>query len=557
MSYQVIARRWRPQTFSDVIGQDHVTRTLKNAILQERLAHAFLFTGPRGVGKTSTARILARAINCTGPNRKDAEPCNECETCHALFEDRELDVIEMDAASYTSVDDIRRINDVARLAPVAGDKKIFIIDEVHMLTKNAFNAFLKTLEEPPSHVVFILATTDVHKVPATIRSRVQRFDFRPLSASEIAAHMKRICEVEKWEHDEKALWLIARQADGSLRDAEGLLDQVVSFSDGIAKIDETREVLGVLSEDLLHCATGLIAEHDIRSTPAFFDDLAKSGADYSTLLQELQRHWTDLIFVKQDLALSGKTEEEYKRLQESGGDLTPDDLFRLVRLATKLEDEIKWSVVPRTRFEVAFLRWVNLDRAVMIRDLLAGSTPLPSPSPSPKPAPKSAPKSAEQPVRPPSPQVSKPPTAANGTEPKQATASKPESSALSLDLLRERWAEVVANLGKGKPAVAAVAESGWVLDSLVGNKLTICPNTPGDFHLKQMKNNFAHVTRAIAEVTGWKLILLAGKAKEAKKAAPAPKPTKAIDKPGGDLFTDVMNQFGGEEITGNQIKEPE
>jgi DNA polymerase-3 subunit gamma/tau len=342
MSYQVIARRWRPQFFSDVVGQEHVTRTLKNAIKQGRLAHAFLFTGPRGVGKTSTARILARAINCPNLNLENPEPCNECETCRALLEDRELDVIEMDAASYTGVEDIRHINDVARLAPVAGQKKIFIIDEVHMLSKSAFNAFLKTLEEPPEHVIFILATTDVHKVPSTIRSRVQRFDFRPLSQSEIASHLAKICTAENWEHDEEALWLIARQADGSLRDGEGLLDQVVSFSGGSAKKEETREVLGVLPEDLLLRATSIIANRDTSALPGYFDELARTGADYTALLQELQRCWTDLIFLKQKLQLAGKAEVECQRLREAGSALEVEDLLRLVRLSTKLEDEIKW-----------------------------------------------------------------------------------------------------------------------------------------------------------------------------------------------------------------------
>lgn len=557
MSYQVIARRWRPQIFSDVVGQEHVTRTLKNAIRQARLAHAFLFTGPRGVGKTSTARILARTINCRQLNLENPEPCNECETCKALIEDRELDVIEMDAASYTSVEDIRRINDVARLAPVAGQKKIFIIDEVHMLSKSAFNAFLKTLEEPPEHVIFILATTDVHKVPSTIRSRVQRFDFRPLSQVEIANHLAKICEAEKWECDEEALWLIARQADGSLRDGEGLLDQVVSFSGGSAKIDATRDVLGVLPEDLLYRATTIIAGHDIASIPAYFDDLANTGTDYSALLQELQRYWTDLVFLKQKLELPGKTETECERLNEAGAELDTEDMFRLVRLATKLEDEIKWSVTPRTRFEVAFLRWANLDRVVTIRDLLTGSESIPSPVSKPaRPAAKANHTATPTPP-PPTPKVEKPKAVApeQVNEPRQPSA--PVSAELSLENLEARWHEILAAFEKSQPAAAAQAEEHWTIGSLKDNKLTICPDNTNDFLHRQMKEALPALQMTIKEITGWSLTILTGKPVIVEKAD-KPKAKKAkTESKGGDLFNSIKSQFGAEEVPDDQIREPE
>jgi len=556
MSYQVLARRWRPKRFDEVVGQEHVTRTIKNALKQGRLAHAFLFTGPRGVGKTSTARILARAVNC--PNidlQGDAEPCNVCETCLALFEDREMDVIEMDAASYNGVDDIRRINDICRLGPVAGKKKIYIIDEVHMLSKPAFNAFLKTLEEPPEHVIFILATTDVQKLPSTILSRVQRFDFRPVQPSDVAPHLAHICKEEKWSYDEEALWLIARRAEGSLRDAEGLLDQVVSFGGNKVLLEATRDVLGILPSDLLANATKLVANHDVKAVPEFLDDLALRGVDYTELLKSLQGYWMDLVFLKEDLKLAGKSTDEIENMKQAGADLSIEDTFRLIRLAESLESSLKWSTSPRVRFEISFLRWATLDRSVTIRELLdrlenGADFPTSAPASGTSGSSTSAP-------------VKSPPTARAvlpGKAP--AVSGQPASGTqdLGMDDLHKMWPDVVRILRKRDPAAAALADTSWTLTAFDGKKLSLSCQSGDSFATDQMKKSFPNLKVALAEVTGHDLILIAAVPVQslsldpASQVAPPAPPAPSGEKE--DLFANLINRFGGIEINPGTAREP-
>ncbi len=243
MSYQVLARKWRPQNFDEVVGQEHITRTLKNALELGRVAHAFLFSGPRGVGKTSVARILAKALNCS--NGPTPTPCNQCQSCLEITQGHSLDVLEIDGASNRGIDEVRELRENIKYLPARGGYKVFIIDEVHMLTKEAFNALLKTLEEPPAHAIFVMATTESHKVPVTILSRCQRYDFKRLSTAAIQAHLAQMANREGWQLSPEGLQLIAQEAEGGMRDAQGLLDQVITFGGPEVSPPEIARILGV------------------------------------------------------------------------------------------------------------------------------------------------------------------------------------------------------------------------------------------------------------------------------------------------------------------------
>jgi DNA polymerase-3 subunit gamma/tau len=286
MAYVVLARKWRPMTFEKVIGQEHVTRTIMNALKIQRIAHAYIFAGPRGVGKTTTARLLAKAVNCE--NQPVLNPCNSCKTCQSITKGIHLDVIEIDGASNRGIDEIRNLRENIKFAPATATSKIYIIDEVHMLTKEAFNALLKTLEEPPSHAIFILATTEIHKVPPTILSRCQRFDFKRISVKHIHNQLEEIVLKESLEIESDVLHLISKKADGSMRDAESILDQMISFSEGQLTSKQVRDSLGIIEQDLFFEFSKLLIEKDNKKILDYAHKIINTGYDLLDFLQGLQ-----------------------------------------------------------------------------------------------------------------------------------------------------------------------------------------------------------------------------------------------------------------------------
>lgn len=371
MGYLVLARKWRPQSFKEVAGQDHVTKTLANAIKAGRVAHAYLFTGPRGVGKTTTARILARALNCeTGPT---ATPCGKCESCRSIAAGSNMDVLEIDGASNRGIEDVRELREQVRYAPSEGRYKVYIVDEVHMLTDPAFNALLKTLEEPPSHVVFVFATTSPQKIPVTILSRCQRFDFSRIPAAMILDRLAKIRSAEKFEIDDAALSLIARKARGSLRDAESLLDQVTSAAEG--PLDEAAVValLGVGDSELFFRMCDSLGSSDASSALKDMDSAFKSGLDMGEFMLGLQEHLRSLFLLSVDPGLEAVLEvasSEIPRYKEQASRFKQGELLRLMEVVSQAVSAMKRSEDPRFHAELALAKMAEMGTQAGLGDIV-------------------------------------------------------------------------------------------------------------------------------------------------------------------------------------------
>lgn len=371
MSYLVLARKWRPQSFDDIVGQEHVTRTLKNAISSERVAHAYLFTGARGVGKTSAARILAKALNCeSGPT---TEPCNQCGPCKEISAGTAVDVHEIDGASNTGVDDVRELKESINYLPSLCRKKIYIIDEVHMLSTSAFNALLKTLEEPPSHVIFIFATTEPHKIPGTILSRCQRFDFKRIPIKVIFDRLKRIVTEENVELSDKSLMVIAREADGGMRDAQSLLDQVISFSGQQISDEDVVDVLGVIDMALVQEAASAIIEKDCRKALQVVDRLFNYGWDVKEFGRELLGYFRNLAVVRvapgEDILIES-TADEIETMKQIAGKVAVENLYLYFDVMARGLDSVVRSLHPKISFEMLLLKMTTLESLLSIEELI-------------------------------------------------------------------------------------------------------------------------------------------------------------------------------------------
>ncbi|MBL7069493.1 MAG: DNA polymerase III subunit gamma/tau [Candidatus Omnitrophica bacterium] len=357
MSYVVFARKYRPKDFDEIVGQDHITATLKNAIKQDRVAHAYLFSGPRGVGKTTTARILAKALNCEkGPT---SSPCNKCISCQEISSSISMDVIEIDGASNRGIDEIRQLRENVKFSPVHGRYKMYIIDEVHMLTQEAFNALLKTLEEPPRHVKFVFATTLAQKVIATVSSRCQRFDFRRVSISDMVSKLKEITKKESIKADEETLFLIAKQAEGSLRDAESILDQLNTFTSGAIKKEDIARILGAVGEELLEDFAQVVVERDTKNALKFIDRLISEGKDLTFLALKLVGHFRNLMVAK----LCANPEElidlppgSVEKLIDQAKKLSQEEIFYISNIISNAHESMKRNTSVRTIFEMAVIK---------------------------------------------------------------------------------------------------------------------------------------------------------------------------------------------------------
>lgn len=356
MSYQALYRVWRPQRFSDVVGQGLVVTTLKNAIITNQISHAYLFAGPRGTGKTSAAKIFAKAINCH--HQTDGEPCNECPTCQAITAGQLGDVIEIDAASNNGVEEIRDIRDKAKYAPTQADYKVYIIDEVHMLSTGAFNALLKTLEEPPANVIFILATTEPHKIPLTILSRVQRFDFHRISAQDAFERMKFILDQKDLAYDEQALWVIANAAEGGMRDALSILDQALSFSDNQLALKDALLVTGSVTKQLLKQYFLQVAQGDSAQALATMTEVLGQGKDGQRFIEDLISFIRDILLYQESpdlltLAATGLAAADFEELSQAA---TAQVLYTMIDTLNEIQEEMRFTTHPDVYLEVLTVR---------------------------------------------------------------------------------------------------------------------------------------------------------------------------------------------------------
>ncbi|HEY0872711.1 MAG TPA: DNA polymerase III subunit gamma/tau [Vicinamibacterales bacterium] len=373
MSYQVLARKWRPQRFDDVIGQRGVTQTLRNAIAAGRIAQSFVFSGPRGVGKTTTARILARGLNCV--NGPTADPCGVCDACVEIAQGRDMDVLEIDAATNTQVDKVREVI-IAGLgmAPVRNRYKIFIIDEVHRLSQQAFDALLKSIEEPPPHVVFMMATTEIDKVPQTIQSRSQVFELKTIGVKQIADQLRAIATAEGIEIDDAALMLVARAGDGSMRDAQSAFDQVIAFAGTRISADDVTTVLGLVQRDLLFEIAEAVAAEDAAAVFGLAGRAVESGYELRSVVRELARLARDLMVVKidptrvQDPEIAAEAERE--RMTALAARFSSEDLMRAFDVLSRAEFDLRGAAQPRYHLEMALLRWIHLRKLVPLSDLI-------------------------------------------------------------------------------------------------------------------------------------------------------------------------------------------
>ncbi|MEA3459818.1 MAG: DNA polymerase III subunit gamma/tau [Chloroflexota bacterium] len=437
MASQVLYRKWRPRTFEEVVGQEHVIRTLRNALRSGRVAHAYLFAGPRGTGKTTTARILAKAVNCLS---EDERPCNRCRICKAIDERRCLDLIEIDAASNTGVDDIRNLREKVNFAPSEARYKVYILDEAHMLSTSAFNALLKTLEEPPPHVIFVLVTTEPHKFPLTILSRCQRFDFRRIPLSDIVARLERIAEGESLSVESAALKLIARSATGSMRDAESLLDQLMAYGSEIT-LAQVRSGLGTAASQAVEELVSHLVANDVPKGLALVERVMDDGVDLRQFGQQVVERLRGLLLIKLGSSdLVDFPAETLQEMKEQAAKATTGELVRAVKLFNRAGHDLKGGLQPQLPLELAFIEATQAKEEI----------PPPEPSNVPSPSPAERRKPSAKVKEAPSPQPTRPPSAADEGSP---------PGEMSLQAMKGNWGRILSGIKPHNRSVEALLKS--------------------------------------------------------------------------------------------------
>ena len=471
MSYLVFARRWRPKNFDEVIGQEHIATTLKNAIALDRVAHAYLFSGPRGIGKTSTARILAKALNCEkgpGPN-----PCNTCDSCQEISEGRSLDVIEIDGASNRGIEQIRQLRENVKFAPAKGRFKIYIIDEVHQITPDGFNALLKTLEEPPAHIKFIFATTQVHKVLPTILSRCQRFDFKLLSVSFIVEKLKRIVKQEKLDVTDEAILYIARQAGGSMRDAESILDQLSSFCKGRINLETVTSILGTMGPQTILEISQKIIEGKTAEVLCLVEKIINEGKDLFQFIGNLIEQFRNILITK---TISSKNvrnfidlpQEYIDSIFEQARGLTMEEVFYIFNVLMRTQENLRRALSCRAVVEVAIIKLTRRENISSLEEILRRLARL------------------EQNLN---LKDIEPPVIEGNDENKNQTALKPAPSVkLSSDELNNEWLKLLKAVGAEKMSLASFLEFGEIA-SLDDNILTISFPEKYSFHRETLEHS--------------------------------------------------------------------
>ena len=529
--YVVTARKWRPMKFEDVVGQEHVTVTLRNAIATNRLAHAYLFSGPRGVGKTTTARLLAKAVNCLQP--KDNNPDNECEICREITEGRSFDVLEIDGASNRGVEEIRNLRESVRYTPAKGKYKVYIIDEVHMLTKEAFNALLKTLEEPPSHILFIFATTEIHKVPATILSRCQRFDFRRIAIDEIIANLKAIAREEGLQIDDDALLLVAKKGDGSLRDSQSMFDQVVSLCGTSITHEQILQALNIVDQEIFFRCTDLIKSRNAKGGLELVEEINQRGYDIKEFLAGLNEHLRNILIAKTtgSTTLIEASDVHKKRYAEEAKEFSVTDILRLQRLVNGTESAIRWSAQPRFKLEADIIQMITMAGAVEVGELVRkiddlkkklndGSISQNSPSVIPAVSLHHSNSTGERKTFSPYPQ--KP------AEQRGPSSPTPSSPALSVEEVRARWPEFIAEVRRQRISLGSELESATLLSVNGGTMRIGCSNEYQAASIKRSKVFLGEIIKTVFSLhLQLEVEIIGNEQKSVERASSAPPPERS------------------------------